>query len=645
MPILEGYSVDVAVFFTRYSALNSADCPLQRDIAADHRTPTDRHAKPPIPRCSPIKLEDQQTATPDPNMVIQGDSDGHQSPSFLHRRPTLFLRVRRDYASAHTYEPLSHLLLSLSIRSPTHCPVRTACRAASRDRQSVSERERRAHRCEGSVHVAGHGGRRGGGASTRRMDEGEVRWRRRRRVPDQAVGAEALFERGHLTVDSQSRTHFAIIEPIEGGNLQTDVTIVSKPERTAFSTILSLQSDYGVAPLGLALRAPRFIRSVVGDRIWTVGINGERVFPFSFEVTAANLDELQALVGSQQRRLPMIIVSEYDARTLGGDIHELIAGDLCGLAHVVRLKPDGAWELTKRWGAEWSCYNGAVRLLWPMRGDRGDPRAHPLWTRDRLMSQTDDETVARDRLRHAIGRRILEASTYVPDDSAFADFAKLHERKLSDDARSAASGSPERSKEEYEEQISAQRAEIDRKDEEIRTLTDNVASLSMALRNTRPVDQASGDEQPVTIVAEPQSVAEAVATARRELAGLVDIAVETDADVADLNFEAGPPEKILRYLRTLGELANNLAEGSLGQSVPIWLRTRGVDCSGESDTSKNSEAGKRFRTRQVNGREVECEFHAKPSEGTSPDRCARIYFATSPTKPHVLVGYIGRHVD
>lgn len=457
-------------------------------------------------------------------------------------------------------------------------------------------------------------------------------------------GAEALFERGDVTAGGQCRTHFAILEPIEGGNLQTDVTIVATPERTAFSTILSLGSDYGVAPLGIALRAPRFVRSVVGDRVWTVGINGERVFPFNFDVSAKNLGELQTLIESEQRRLPVILVSEYDNRTLAGDMHELVAGDLCGLAHVVRLDSDGAWELTKRWGAEWSCYNGAVRLLWPMRGGRGDPRAHPLWTMDRLMSRTDDEAFARDRLRHAIGRRILEASTYVPDDSAFADFAKLHERHLADEARAAAAGLPERSKEEYEDQIASQRAEIDRKDAEIRTLNDNVASLSMALRNMRPAHETGSDEQPAADTVEPQSVAEAVATARRELAGRVEIAAETDADVADLNPEAGPPEKILRYLRTLGELAEQLAEGPLGQSVPIWLRKRGVDCSGESETSKNSEAGKRFRTRQVNGREVDCEFHAKPSEGTSPDRCARIYFGTSPTEPHVLVGYIGRHV-
>jgi hypothetical protein len=458
-------------------------------------------------------------------------------------------------------------------------------------------------------------------------------------------GAEALFERNDLTADSYSRTQFAILEPIDGGNLQTNVTIVSTPERTAFSTILLLGSDYGVAPLGVALRAPRFVRSVVGDRVWTVGMNSERVFPCSFDVAASNLHELQTLIESDHRRLPVIVVSEYDDRTLAGNFHEMVASDLCGLAHVVRLKSDGAWALTNQWGAEWSCYNGAVRVLWPMRGGRGDPRAHPLWTMDRLLSQTDDETVVRDRLRHAVGRRILDASTYVPDDPVFADFTKLYERQLADATRAAVASSPGRSKDEYEYQIASLRAEINRKDLDIRTLNANVASLSMALRNMRPADEGGSDEQPVTDGAGPQSVAEAVEFARRELAGRLEIAAETDVDIEHLNSEAGPPEKILRYLRTLGELADRLAEGPLRQSVPIWLRERGVECSGESETSKNSEAGKSFRTRKVNGREVDCEFHAKPSEGTSPDRCARIYFSTSQTKPHILIGYIGRHVQ
>src|SRR5690606_32377915 len=127
---------------------------------------------------------------------------------------------------------------------------------------------------------------------------------------------------------------------------------------------------------------------------------------------------------------------------------------------------------------------------------------------------------------------------------------------------------------------------------------DNLQSLSIALRSIRPVEGAISDEQMPSEAVEPQSVGEAIATARRELTGKVEIASETDADIVDLNPEAGPPEKILRYLRTMGELAERLAEGPLGLSVPKWLRERGVECSGDSETAKNSDAGKKFRLRK-----------------------------------------------
>ena len=51
----------------------------------------------------------------------------------------------------------------------------------------------------------------------------------------------------------------------------------------------------------------------------------------------------------------------------------------------------------------------------------------------------------------------------------------------------------------------------------------------------------------------------------------------------------------------------------------------------------------RDRNQVVKGENVECEFHAKPAEGVSPDLCARIYFATGTEAPFVKVGYIGRH--
>ena len=95
---------------------------------------------------------------------------------------------------------------------------------------------------------------------------------------------------------------------------------------------------------------------------------------------------------------------------------------------------------------------------------------------------------------------------------------------------------------------------------------------------------------------------------------------ETDDELLALNDVAGPPEKVLRYLRALSEMSEVLLEkGALGRSIPMWLKERNVDCSVESETARGNKDSRKFRTRQINGVETECDYHAKPSDGVSPD--------------------------
>lgn len=454
-------------------------------------------------------------------------------------------------------------------------------------------------------------------------------------------GANAAFDRTTETVDDRRRDVFTFLEPVDGGNLQTDVDIVAGAGRTAFRCVLSLGSDGGIAPSDISLRAPRFVREIVALGFpWTIGQSGERVFPHGFAVDIDEVPELDTLMVSPERRLPILVVSELHGETLAGDLHERLSQDLCGLAHTVRLTTEASWELTRSRGREWSCYNGAVRLLWPFRSNSHDFRAHPLWTSDQMLSRADNEVQARDRIRGVIAGRIIEASTFVADDTVFRDFETTKVRRIADQARAAATdgGDMKALADSYAAENDALRTRADLLNKEIAVLRDNVETLTIALRSTHAITPEDTNDAP------PQTVEEAVATARRELGDKVVIAVETDADIAGLNVSAGPPDKILRYLRTLGDLADALASGALGQSVPIWLRDRGVDCSVDSDTAKTSKDGKRFRTRMIDGESVDCEFHAKPSEGVSPDMCARIYFATGTTAPFVKIGYIGRHI-
>ena len=476
------------------------------------------------------------------------------------------------------------------------------------------------------------------------------RWRDRKFEGDEPdgflirqSGVPAQIEVVDDRLGDQTLDRLTTLEPIARGCLQTEIHVFTGAGRTAFRCVLSVGSDGGVAPADVTLGAPRFVRDIVALRHpWTIGVNGERVFGHSFAIDADDIDELDELITAPERRLPVVIISEFDGETLAGDLHERLSQDLCGLAHVVRLSTGASWELTRRKGREWSCYNGAVRLLWPFSGAGGsdNPFGHPLWTLDQMRTRVDSAVQARDRIRPLIARRILEASTFVADDPIFRDFETAKLQVLAEEARKAASdgGDMKGLADLFAQENDVLRARVTAQDKEIASLLGNVESLKNALR---AIPELSAGEQVAQVP--PQTVAESVARAREQFAGRVVIASETDGDIAELSPTAGPPDKVFRHLATLADMADEMSKGPLGRSVPIWLREHNVECSVDSETTKASKEGKRFRHRTVDGESVECEFHSKPSDGTSPDKCVRIYFAVSPTAPHVRVGYIGRH--
>ena len=452
-------------------------------------------------------------------------------------------------------------------------------------------------------------------------------------------GATAQFDFYSSEVGDIRRDTYVNLEPVSGGSLQTDVDIVSDGKRTAFRCVISVGSNSGVAPADVPLRAPRFIREIIALRFpWTVGGTDERVFSTAFSADFGEVSKLQELMFTPERRLPIVIISDLGGETIAGDMHECVSRDLCGLAHTVRLSGKASWELTASLGREWSCYNGAVRLLWPIGTHNRDFRSHPLWTSDFILSRADTKESARDRFRGTIAGRVFEASTFVADDPAVRNFEGSRLRQAAEASAAARiDGDDKALADAYAAENDILRSRLKDRDNEIALLQENVDSLSVALRARQP-------EVPNEVVeAPPQTVEEAIAAARRELKGRLVIASETDTDVANLNPSAGPPEKIMRYLRALAELSVALGAGSIGKAVPIWLREHGVDCSVDSETIKASKEGRLFRNRVIDGERVECEFHAKPSDGVSPDMCVRIYFAVTDTAPFVRIGYIGRH--
>lgn len=182
--------------------------------------------------------------------------------------------------------------------------------------------------------------------------------------------------------------------------------------------------------------------------------------------------------------------------------------------------------------------------------------------------------------------------------------------------------------------------ELDERDREIETLRENVSALMTSLCAQEP-SESGARQQGVA----PTTVAEAIALARATLSDSLVFNRKVDDQIASLKGEAGPPEKLMRYLSTLADLSSELLSGkSLQASIPTWLRARGVESSRESDRNVKSKAARRRRTFAIGGRDIYCEFHAKPNDGAHPDQCIRIFFAPM-ADGRIGIGYIGRHFD
>ncbi len=450
-------------------------------------------------------------------------------------------------------------------------------------------------------------------------------------------GVAALEDRVEAELNGAKLNSYEVLEPIVGGHLQTHVQFLVEPDTIHFNCTLSISADGGLAPPEIDLHAPRFVREIYKlDPSWRFSSNSEYIVPRYITVGVGDVETFLNLLHSRQRRLPLVAISEFEGRTIAGDLHERAASDLSGLGHTCRLSRDASWAITNQLGKEWSVYNGAVRLFWPFRANGEHPQNHRLWTFDALTRRGENEIEIRDWLRRQLRERLMEASGFLSDDPAFRIFEKNLERSKWDEARSRGVHKEPA----LQQEIESLRAALDARDTEIETLRSNVEALTIALRSqTSPADQGSVEAVP------PATVEDAIAHGRLLYAGRLAFGDEIDNQAAELNPGAGPPEKVLRYLATLADLSGALEMGPIGKSAPIWLRDANVDASGESETVKKSRAARLQRTFRFGGEGLYCEFHAKPSDGVSPDQCVRIYFTLSDQAPRVRVGYIGRHFD
>lgn len=469
-----------------------------------------------------------------------------------------------------------------------------------------------------------------------RTNKGDYQFRR--------DGRPAVATISREDIEGSRLLRIRVTEDIIGGKLTTQAALLSSDNEVRFTADLGVVAT-GVSKPTVALRAPRFVQDIVGlGSAWHVESGRDRVFSNSFSVEASNINLFKNLILSEDRALPVVVISKIDGHVEFPTLARDLAKRIAGLAHVCVIDEVASWDLTNNLGEQWSCYNGAVRIYWPGGVGRGLPFRHTLWRADRVLARYDTLDEAQDWLDNTITRRIIEASSYVSDDQAFV---ALEERRAA--ARIEAAAKKAADDADYKQLANVYAEENDAlraRNKDLKAQIENAEAELTGLRAAYYRGDVGGDPtEAEETEAPPATVSEAVERAIQMFASDLVFADSMGDSVTTLSATAGPPGKILDYLTALNDLSIALQKGSgnIGKTIPIWLRDKGIECSGESETVKNSRSEQTARTFRIGGTDVHCELHLKPSDGTHPDKCARIYFAIGQSKPRVKIGYVGRH--
>lgn len=446
-------------------------------------------------------------------------------------------------------------------------------------------------------------------------------------------GRSAQLELDVIEVENGALASWQLDEPTNSGAFSTDVqTAIRGTELFVYCELRAGSDESGLAPIRVVAHAPKFVREIHAiDCEWMCGNTAVTKAVQQYR-GPSGAEFLRQSMFDSDRGLPIVVISESDGLVLHPGLEDDIHYDLSGLASVCKIDEEASWELSRLCGVKWSCYNGAIRVYWPRMSLSDSPFRHPLWTADRLLAGADSTKHAAQRLRQALRERVFEAATFALQVPEIARAIRMEHARAKGDVDYWF-----KTAERYEKDIERLKSDVGK------LVSDN-ENLRTQLEHYKAQNQSN--EAPASLPdteRPPETVAEAVNRAREGFSDEICFGSDVDRGVAGLSPNAGPPDKVLRFLRTLAEMVHQQRRGSLGTNLTKWLTDRKCNTTGESETIRNNKAEQKRRTWDDGTGSVRTfDLHMKPSDGTSPDRCVRIYFEYDKDRRVAVVGWVGR---
>jgi hypothetical protein len=231
-----------------------------------------------------------------------------------------------------------------------------------------------------------------------RIDELIDGWLTRKGVEDPRVSdgdftsktgdGTGQFSRRHTASSVGVTEEVELLETADTGAVFTTTLEVTVKDGnvTVFASMGATPGKSAVAPIKVYPRCPGVVRSLIEEfSDWTFA-GQELPVGRAFDATdPAAAYQLCGALRSEQRRLPLIVVSIDPDEQVWSELPAKAADQLIGLADVAFGDAESSWILTDDLGPHDSCFLRSVRLYWPVRRRDGSHEG-VTWTAPRLMS-------------------------------------------------------------------------------------------------------------------------------------------------------------------------------------------------------------------------------------------------------------------
>ncbi len=417
----------------------------------------------------------------------------------------------------------------------------------------------------------------------------------------------------------------------------SEVRVGQFGEMCGVEHLVSTESaEYNVAPVRVQFGSPRVVRDICARTPAHIGDMQVKATPYF--LNQGQYEDFLALLTSDLRRLPVVVLSPYADGAPNVVDAERLARNLAGVAVVVPVTdPEVAWDFADDFDRQLSCFNGAARIYWPGFSRESDPRTH------RLFFGAWIEEAGGGVASRAIERAIFAVASFrfVPDhriSEVFRAAETAERQKLLAEKRAAGDDFWE----DYERDL----ARLDEATEKIRELEAENANLRsnqqvFVAGVVTPVEGGEGEVGAPAI----SSVREAVRYADGRLKN-VEFLPSAHESADDSPFQR--PYDVWEAIRDLDEIVDAWriqrdAKGSGGDLIQ-HLRARGWGKRSSlriSDTTRG-----KFRSDyefEYNGQKQLFEPHITIGAG-DPNSCASVHFIFDQQREKIVIAHVGKHL-